>query len=782
VNIDYLLEVAWRDTLTAKYLFDPNDNLTGDVMSVEAMCGRDFDSAVGRWQPGQLNALLRNDDRKYSPDYAGSPLSGYLKTNRPVALSAGLCESSLAVKFVAANHRYLMHTDDTTLSVGDIYWDVVAWVKVGTPADAQGIIFKGVDVITGPNFEYALLVSGSKFVFRARNLANTATADATATTFGNVPAGTWCMVHMYHDPTGNVIGISVNAGTHDTTAIAGIRDNTGDFQVGRHISAGTSYWFGGDVGPLAIWKPTGTNLTAAQLTWLYNVGYGRHFTELGVSETDGEFLLYDAAGNQIHTQWWQMDEVSGTRYSVVPAGSIHLTQSGGTTFSEAGLNTKIYYGLWSGVVSIILPSAPVVGASHTVLLKCLGPLSRLNVAKNLDLPAAAALTGAWIQDIMTALDIGIGFGGGEWDAGKTMTGLFYSANDVDGLELCRQMEDCEPGLLYERPVLGGWLVNGQQRNYVINGFLYSYTDRWHRLTSTRSLVSQATFSDAPGGGLSILGLEQLDPLNGIYNSVQITVKGVDTTTGILTDLWVPGETIYLAPKEKRFLTAKYPTSKYGGDAAAYVNPWTTPVVGTDIGSTGGAGTDAYLVVADVVKSANEMTFSVQNTHLSGYILVYIIKARGIPYLKAAPMLVFAEDATSVATYGLRAYPLTPKWLSDTGAAQNFCDYIVSRYKDPHSRLRMTFVASKNEAQMHQALTGFVGDRVTIEADGVSGLGIHEDFYVENIHHAIDTGKTRHIVTYDLVSCSGEGSYWVLDYSPLERDNAHLLYPTTRLEY
>jgi len=246
----------------------------------------------------------------------------------------------LAAKFTVANHCYLVRVDHAYLSVGDIYFDMVAWVKVGTPADAQGIIFKGVDVLTGPDFEYALLVSGSKFVFRARNLANTATANATATTFGDVPAGTWCMVHMYHDPTGNVIGISVNAGTHDTTAIAGIRDSTGDFQVGRHVSSGISYWFGGDVGPVAIWKPTGVNLTAAQLTWLYNGGIGRDFAELGVAGDDGQYLIEDVGVNHPLQTWWQLDEVSGTRVAWTNASVCSLTESGGTISSEAGLSVN----------------------------------------------------------------------------------------------------------------------------------------------------------------------------------------------------------------------------------------------------------------------------------------------------------------------------------------------------------------------------------------------------------------------------------------------------------
>jgi len=760
-------------------LFDPNDNLTDEIMSVEAMRGRDFDSAVGRWVPGQLNALLRNDDGKYSPNNAGSPLAGYLKTGRPVVLSGGLRESSLAAKFVAADARHLGHADHAYLSVGDIYWDMVVWIKTPDPATNGAILSKRIS----PNDpEYYLRITGNRFVFGVRNAADAATITVTANTFGDISANTWYCVHCYHDPIANAIGISVNAGAHDTAAIAGgILDGVGEFIVGG-IYLGGILRLTGDVGPLAIWKPTGTNLTAAQLTWLYNGGYGRDFSELGVSETDGQYLIYDVAGNAILDPWWQMNEASGTRVES-KALAVSLAESGGVVSSEAGLDTKIYRGLWAGIIDAITPSVPVAGGFHSVTLKCLGSLSALAVAKALNLPVAAHLTGTWIENILLAFCADQYLA--DWDAGQTITGLFYPANDAAVLELLRQVEDCEPGLLYE-------LLTAQpssQRYFIANAFLLGYTDRWHRLTSTRSLISQATFSDAPGGGLSITGLEQLDPLNGIYNSIQVTVMPPDTAGGLAV-LW-EGGAVQLAPGEKGFFTAIYPTDATGGAAAAYVNPWTTPVVGTDV-NTSGHKWDAYLevVVADVVKSANQMRFSVQNIHTYKAIWVSApVQARGIPWAKATLALYSAQDATSIAAYGLRAYPLPPKWLPDYVGAVNFCNYIISRYCLPHNRLRMTFVASRDAASMHQALTGLIGDRITLDADGLSGLGIHEDFYIESINHAIDMGKTRHIMTYELVSCSGEGAYAVLDNpaigwggSPLEYDPAHPTYPTSRAEY
>jgi len=771
MDIDYLFECAWRDTGATKYLFDPYDNMTGDVMSVESMRGRDFDSAVGRWTPGQLNALLRNDDGKYSPNNAGSVLAGYLKTGRPITLSAGLRESSLAAKFVAADARYLVHADAAALSVGDIYWDMVVWIKTPDPSVSPYYIGKWGTVA---HREYYLVTSASKFSFTARNFADTGQTTVSANTFGVIPPNTWCMVHIYHDPTANLLGISVNAGVHDTAAITGVRDSDAAFQVG----ALAANYMTGDVGPLALWKPTGTNLTAAQLTWLYNGGHGRDFTELGVSETDGQYLIYDVMGNAILPQWNQMDEVSGTRGFDM---GLALTESGGAVSSEAGLDTKIYRGLWAGTIDMIKPS--VSDPFHSVTIKGIGPLEGLNAAKKLDLPVATNLTGTWISLILDAYSVEPRW---DWDAGKATTGTFYPANDATGLELVRQMEDAEPGLLYEFLTLHA----DQQRVPYAGRHMYGFTDRWHRLTATRSLVSQATFSDDPalvdaGTALSILGIEQLDPLSGIYNNAQVSVPASSSyAAGALATLWTQGATVYLAPRARVTLTASYPPGADGN----YVNPWTSPVAGVH----GIASNDPLcfdMCCTPAVMSANEMTFTMWNTSYAHGMTISSIHAQGIPWAKVTPdpTIVHAEDATSIAAYGLRTYPLPPIWMASIADAQNFCDYIVSRYCLPHNRLQMTFVASRDEAHMSQALTGLIGDRIEIDADGASGLGIHEDFYIESIHHAIDMGKTRHIVTYELVSSSGEGVYFLVD-SSLVWDPAGWpgidpgAYPTSKLEY
>ena len=396
--------------------------------------------------------------------------------------------------------------------------------------------------------------------------------------------------------------------------------------------------------------------------------------------------------------------------------------------------------------------------------------------KNQHTTSTAYPTGTWIGTVLSKFMTSIWFLGLDWDTGQTTTYPLHIAPDKPDLELIRQIEDTEPGLLYEFPST----KDSARRHWLIDSFLYGYCDRYHRLTSTRSLVSQATFAD-DGSGLSILEIEELDPLKAIFNQAQVAVRPPATLDVAGLIVWSDtGTAPILAPGASRTFVAEMPT--IGGNIAvvAYVDPWTTPVVGTDITQTGGL--NANLTVTNVEKGTQNMTFTVNNISTTRFLTLTLVQARGTRWLQNLPTVISASDAASIATYGQRLFPLPPIWLPDVVTGQQFCDYIVSLYKDPHTRLRLKFVASKNEASMRQALIGTIGDRITIDADAASGLGINEDFYIENIDHAIDMGRTRHIVTYELVACSGEGAFWVLNTSPLEYALAHPTDPTTRLSY
>lgn len=764
METSYLLECAWNDAGAASdRAFHPYTNIIGDVLSLEAFQGLgDVLRPSERCSPGQLRVTLRNTTGTYSP---GGPLDGKLEGGHVLRLSGGYRKTSNAALFDSADTAYLALSDVVDVSVGDIYWDMVIWVKLPDPSAANPIISKWG---AATHREYYLQTAGSKFKFYARYFDDSNAISVTANTFGALAADTWYMVHVYHDPTANVIGISVNGGVHDTAAIpAGIRDSDADFLVGTY---GPGVYFTGSIGPLAIWKPTNTNLTAAQLTWLYNAGNGRHYSELGVSDTDGAYLSYDVNDVKALYAWWQTDEESGTRVDKILARGLVET-SGTINHDNSGLATLTYWPLWNGRLSA-LKGKPDLSGAVTCDLEGTGDLAFFNRTLPLVYTLGANTTGNYIGVILLTI-AGFPGMGGDRDTGQTTTSVVIQG-DYSLFELLRQMEDVEgEGLITEGL---SYAANGS-RDLTLYSYLLNYYDRQHRSTATRSLIPQATFSDTAGLGIPFMDIELGE--SAVYNQAQVTIQP-PPTAGSLAVLWTySGASIPTGPNGYVKFTAVYPTAATGGATAVYVDPWTTPVPGTDVNV--GYNYSGFQV-EDVVKTANNMSFKVVNHYVRGTQTIYNAQARGIPWTKACESKVSAENTASITAYGSQSYPASPIWFANIDDAQAFCDYVVSRYKDPHKAITaLTFAADRSEASMAQALTGRIGDRVTIDADDTSGLAIHEDFYIEHIYHSI-RGKAQHMVTYELSSCAGDGSCLIVDTSELEYAAAHPDYPTSKIAY
>jgi hypothetical protein len=268
-------------------------------------------------------------------------------------------------------------------------------------------------------------------------------------------------------------------------------------------------------------------------------------------------------------------------------------------------------------------------------------------------------------------------------------------------------------------------------------------------------TSKATFSDV-GVGVPLLSAAAVDPSAEIFNRIQIAATGEDTA-GALAVLWTRtgGTNPVLKPNQSMTFTAKYTVPAAGG----YVNPWTTPVVGTDVTAT---PDNTNLTITNVIQRSTEMQFTVNNTDRKYSKTLALVRARGIPYARAVPAIIITEDAASIATYGQREYTMPAGWLPQFADAQNLCDWFLAEHKDPRPRLIISFVASRSDAAMTQALLRCVGDRITVILNQ-GGWNLQADYYIENIHHAISNGKTLHIVTYELADAPAD---WVLPYGAL----------------
>jgi hypothetical protein len=188
-----------------------------------------------------------------------------------VGYAAGKVSNAAAL--VRANSEYLYHTDNASLSTGDIDYTVQIWVYLDSKSGVESIISKD---STGSNCEYALYYNSStdRFVFRVYSSSGVTIGEVTANALGSPALSTWYHILIWHDSVNNQVGVRINDTYQNTAATTGVpSDTTATFYVGAN--EGTNYW-NGRIDETAFWKRL---LTADEKTWLYNGGSGRAYGE-----------------------------------------------------------------------------------------------------------------------------------------------------------------------------------------------------------------------------------------------------------------------------------------------------------------------------------------------------------------------------------------------------------------------------------------------------------------------------------------------------------------------
>jgi hypothetical protein len=190
----------------------------------------------------------------------------HLADNNTVTQVAGKIRG--AAQFTAANSEFLSVADNTDLSTGDVAFTVASWVYLDSKTTTRDIFSKWG---AAGQREYILTYDQAvdRFIFFVTADGTTA-VSVTASTFGSPSTATWYFVVCYHDPTGNLIGISVNNGAFNTTAhTTGVFNSTSAFHLGGRVSG--PMYMDGRLDGVGFWKKL---LSAAEITELYNSGAG----------------------------------------------------------------------------------------------------------------------------------------------------------------------------------------------------------------------------------------------------------------------------------------------------------------------------------------------------------------------------------------------------------------------------------------------------------------------------------------------------------------------------
>jgi hypothetical protein len=225
----------------------------------------------------------------------------HLTDNNTVTSAAGKVTYTAedASQFTAANNEYLSITNaaQTGLNIGDTDYWFGAWIRLDNTGTLRQVISKWLVSATSQN-SYTLYISAANIpIFIVTPTGATADTVTATSTLPAMVANTWYFVEGWHDSVNNLIGVTYNRGTANTTA-----HSTGVFIGNRDFTISTAgspdLPFNGRIQEVVAVSgiPTSSERDAI---------FGRGF---GVDVSDRPTL--SAA---TYVSWWKLSEASGNR-------------------------------------------------------------------------------------------------------------------------------------------------------------------------------------------------------------------------------------------------------------------------------------------------------------------------------------------------------------------------------------------------------------------------------------------------------------------------------------
>jgi hypothetical protein len=255
----------------------------------------------------------------------------------------------------------------------------------------------------------------------------------------------------------------------------------------------------------------------------------------------------------------------------------------------------------------------------------------------------------------------------------------------------------------------------------VEGGVFVFRDRHHRLTRARSQVSQGTYTHAipagsgPVGSFKFLqGFAYDDGLRNLVNSVEFTVEQ-RAVTGF-----------------GRVWTSEDMLTVENGDTVAVKalsdNPFfdaIPPEQDVDYELVSGS-------VSVALSRTSGQSATIFITAIGGPAVIASLSLRGSAVTVARSVKVHAEDTTSISRYrGTYTWERGVPWANPYDA-QAIADYIVTAYSV--KRPVVTFeLANLDATYLGEILDRRVSDRVTIRNDE---MGLNGDFHIERIGQSI----------------------------------------------
>jgi len=131
--------------------------------------------------------------------------------------------------------------------------------------------------------------------------------------------------------------------------------------------------------------------------------------------------------------------------------------------------------------------------------------------------------------------------------------------------------------------------------------------------------------------------------------------------------------------------------------------------------------------------------------------------RGIAIRTYESAVAESEDAASISAYSKRPLDVVLAYQDSQLVAQDFANYLLSRWKDPKTLpTSVTIVGNRSDTMMTYALKSEPGDLLTLTE---SQTGISQDYFIQGVHLEVLNGEIVR-TSWTLVEAI-EGQFWLL---------------------
>ena len=301
----------------------------------------------------------------------------------------------------------------------------------------------------------------------------------------------------------------------------------------------------------------------------------------------------------------------------------------------------------------------------------------------------------------------------------------------------RELEETGLGFLYE------------QRDGKVSLALDTARSTGSR-TSVLSMVSRGVLAS---GEVQVLNLRASDPVKDMVNILRARVRQFTVATASEVLWQVEGLQQEIKAGESFTWTAIFPSDSSSADAIG-VSAWEDVTANTDYTANSaqdGNGTDRTSSITNSTdnETASSRDITLTNTHANS-VFIRKLQTRGTKVTEDDPLEFPHKDQDSVNAYGDREYFASEVYLS-VDQALDYAQFIVNAFKDPYSRVTVTYEDSENEHPVD------LSNRVTLD---------EEDYYVENIDHAWPGGDSHEVTLVLAPTLVGlDAQVIVLDIGP-----------------